>query len=215
MTSDKSLSEGNDPKLSALFRNVILSITGTYTLAAIFYADPFHFWQHALSELGTTRTLLGTPNWLGAVLFAFGMLITGRLLLMIAVHYQTHPTLSNHKVKSWFLYLASIGAFIAIFPNNKFHTIHSIGSSMMIGPIFLLEMTLLWEEKDLIGSWKCLWITLLLSSAVLTYALAFFINTPIKQSSQKICVIAMLLVLLRNTGLKVYLEEKILTQLRV
>ena len=72
-----------DQALSHLYLYVVISISSTYLLGALFYADKFNFWQHALSELGTTKTLTGTPNTISAYLVALGIFITGWLLLTV------------------------------------------------------------------------------------------------------------------------------------
>jgi hypothetical protein len=184
----------------------------TYILGGLFYADPFHFWQHAFSEFGINRTLQGSPNILSAVLFSLGMLITGRFILDIAFFYQSHPLISNHKAKMWLSFMASMGAFLVIFPNNLFHTLHSIGSAMIIGPFFILELIYLWEQKERIGARLVYWITFLLSASVLTYAVTFFANSPIKQVTQKICMIHMFLVLWQMPHYKLIAKETSLTQ---
>ncbi len=57
-----------DQALSHLYLYMVISISSTYLLGRLFYAVKFHFWQHAISELGTTRTLTGTPNTISAFL---------------------------------------------------------------------------------------------------------------------------------------------------
>jgi hypothetical protein len=185
--------------LANLFSALVLSITGTYGLGALFYADPFNFWEHALSELGTTVTLLGTPNYKAAVLVSLGMLITAWVLLKLATIHKQTPTLHYHTKKSLLLYTASIGALIAIFPNNLFHFMHSVGSGMMIGSIYILELILIEENDHHIGPLSPLAIVTLISLLVVVYTAAFFFDTPAKQPSQKLCVASLLLVLFNAT----------------
>ena len=182
-------------RLAKLYVILVTSIIGTYGLGALFYADPFIFWEHALSELGTTVTLLGTPNIIAAVLVSLGMLITARILLELAnIHHRT-PSFHYHTKKSLLLYTASTGALIAVFPNNLFHFMHSVGSAMMIGSIYILDLILI-EEKELhIGLINPIMVTLVISLLVVFYTASFFFDTPAKQPSQKLCVISLLLVL--------------------
>ena len=191
-----------DQQLSDLYRYVVISISLTYLLGAVFYADSFHFWQHALSELGTIRTLLGTPNLLSAFLVGLGMFITGWLLVEIARIYQNHPTIANHYPKSWLSFIAGIGSFVAIFPNDLFHVIHSVGIAMMIGPIFILELIMLWGMKSIVGPIKTYLIITALSASVLTYAAAFFHYNNIQQVSQKFCLFNLLVVLFQRSKFK-------------
>lgn len=201
-----------DQKLSHLYLYVVISISSTYLLGALFYADKFHFWQHALSELGTTRTLTGTPNTISAFLVALGMFTTGWLLLTIAGMYQAQSNLLNQHLKCFLLYIAGIGSFITIFPNDLFHVLHSIGSGMMIGPIFIIELLMLWERKLVIGITKVYSVSILLSVSILTYAAAFFRYHDIQQVAQKFCIFNLLLILYNRSKSKMALPGPILTQ---
>lgn len=186
-------------RLARLFRYLVINITGTYIFGAIFYADPFHFWEHALSELGTTFTLLGTPNLRSSVIITLGMFISGRLMLEIARSYRQSTTHQYPKIKSLLMYAASLGSFISIFPNNLYHTIHSIGSALIIGSIFLFDLILL---KEGIASQKpALAYTLvgILSLSVITYATTYFMGLPVKQATQKICVLNLLFILFQGS----------------
>jgi hypothetical protein len=215
MAVEGKSSQAAEHKLAILLRSIVLSISITYLLGALFYADPFNFWEHALSELGTTRTLLGTPNLKAAFFVSVGMIISGGLLFKAGRFTMSHIGFMNNKIKGWFLFAASLGAFIAVFPNNKFHTIHSIGSALMIGPIFLMEVIMLWERKSLLGSIKVNLIIILLAASVLTYAVAFFTDAVIKQASQKICVINLLLVLIEGSHYLHTIGEPSLTPYQV
>jgi len=201
-----------DQVLSRLYLYIVISISSTYVLGALFYADKFHFWQHALSELGTTRTLTGTPNTISAILVALGMSISGWLLLAIAGIYQTQSNVLNHRLKRILLSIAGIGSFIAIFPNDHFHVLHSIGTGMMIGPIFIIELLMLWERKLIIGLTKVYSLSILLSISVLTYAAAFFRYHDIQQVAQKFCIFNLLLILYNRSKSKMALPGPILTQ---
>jgi hypothetical protein len=200
-----------DQKLSRLYLYVVISISSTYLLGALFYADKFHFWQHALSELGTTRTLTGTPNTISAFLVALGMFTTGWLLLTIAGIYQAQSKVLKQPLKCFLLYIAGIGSFITIFPNDLFHVLHSVGCGMMIGPIFIIELLMLWERKLFIGIKKVYSVSILLSVSVLTYAAAFFRFHDIQQIAQKFCIFNLLVILYNRSKLKMALPEPFLT----
>jgi hypothetical membrane protein len=122
-----------DQALSHHYLYMVISIPSTYLLGRLFYADKFHFWQHALSELGRTRTLTGTPNTISAILVALGMFITGWLLLTIAGIYQNQSNFMNHRLKNILLNIAGTRSLITIFLNDLFFVLHSIGSGLIIG----------------------------------------------------------------------------------
>lgn len=99
------------------------------------------------------------------------------------------------------MYTASLGSFISIFPNNLFHTIHSIGSGLLIGSIFFFDLTLLWES---VGTHKALvtaFLVGILSLSVLAYAVTYFLGLPIKQATQKICIINLVWIFLESSRL--------------
>lgn len=201
MTTDNKEVKFVNMRRVRLFQYLVINLIGTYILGAIFYADPFHFWDHALSELGTTFTLLGTPNLTSSLIITLGMFINGRLMLEIARTFHQDPKPLYANFKSALMYLASLGSFITIVPNNLFHNIHTIGSALSIGSIFLFDLILL---KEGLVSQKPLLVYILigiLSLSVLSYAITYFMGLPIKQATQKICVINLLLILFQGSCL--------------
>lgn len=185
-----------DRRLTRLVRSLVINIISTYMLAAIFYADPFRFWEHALSELGTTITLLGTPNLISSLIITLGMFINGRLMLEVARLYRIQDSIAHSNYKSSLMYAASLGSFINIVPNNLYHTIHTVGSAITIGSLFLFDLLLLQEclrdHKPILVYLACG--TLCLS--VFSYAVTYFLGLPIKQATQKVSVINLLLILI-------------------
>jgi hypothetical protein len=191
--------DNQELKLRRLYLGVVLSVILMYFLGALFYADPFYIWQHALSELGTTKTLLGTPNMPSALIVTTGMFITGRLLLEAARVYRNNDTFSNRQIKSNLLYSASLGAFIAISPNDLMHTTHTIGSALLVGGTFLLSMIMVWDSRVYYNPDIISLVMILLSISVLFYALTYFSGLAIKQAAQKICLISILFVFYKRS----------------
>ena len=211
MSTTKQPADYVDLKLARLFRYLAINIIGTYLLGAVFYADAFHFWEHAFSELGTTITLLGTPNLTSSLIMTTGMFINGRLMLEIARIYRLDSTQPHAQVKSGLMYIASLGAFISIFPNNLYHTLHSYGSAFSIGSIFFFDLILL--KEGLASQKKSLFAFLigLLSLSVFSYAIPYFLELPIKQATQKICIINLLLVLIQGSPQPIQLASPLAT----
>ena len=185
--------------LRQTYRWIVLNIIIIYLLGALFYADPFHIWQHALSEVGTTKTLLGTPNLPSAVIVMSGMFITGRLLLGAARVYHNNDFYHGRYLKSGFLYIASLGAFISIAPNNILHLQHTIGSAMLIGSIFLLNLVMAWEYRTQYDPVKINLVMLSLGMTIIAYVVTYFSGLEIKQTAQKICLANLLLVLYQRS----------------
>lgn len=199
MPAPKKPPELLDLKLARLFRYLAINVIATYLLGAIFYADDFHFWEHAFSELGTTITLNNTPNLASSLIMTTGMFINGRLMLEVARTYQKDPYQPQSQVKSTLMYIASFGAFISIFPNNLFHTIHSLGSAFCIGSIFFFDLLLLWEGLAFQKTTLIYFLIGLLSLSVFSYAIPYFLALPIKQATQKICILNLLLILVQGS----------------
>jgi hypothetical protein len=97
-----------DRKLARLFRCKAVIIILTYLLGAACYADPFHSWQHVLSEPGTTLTQLGRFNLASEIIIIVGIFINGLLLLETA------------------------GISITSFSNNLLHFTQSKDSALMV-----------------------------------------------------------------------------------
>jgi hypothetical membrane protein len=194
--------DGPEQQLRRIYRSVVFCIILMYFFGAIFYADPFHFWQHALSELGTTKTLLGTPNLTSALIITTGMFITGRLLLEAARVYRYNDFYTAHIIKSGLLYISSLGAFIAISPNDLMHTIHTIGSAFLVGGIFLVSMLMVWDSRAYYSKGVIYLIMILLGIAVLLYAVTYFSGSDVKQVTQKICLISLLIILFQRSRIR-------------
>jgi hypothetical protein len=210
MTSTHPLTS-DDQKLRELFRRIEVFIFLTFTLGAVFYADRFHIWEHALSEISTTRTLQGTPNLLSTAIISLGMILVNAHLLEIAALYRKNADFPHHQVKSILMYMAGMGSLLSIFPNNHFHLIHSIGSGMLIGPFYIINLLFLWERKqEMPRLWWCL-LTLILSITVLWYAGTFFMNMDIKQIAQKFCVVSILFILHQRASSPIEIPESHLT----
>jgi len=83
---------------------------------------------------------------------------------------------------------------------------------MMIGPIFIIELVMLWERKLVIGITKIYSVSILLSVSVLTYAAAFFRYHDIQQVVQKLCIFNLLAVLYKRSKLKTALSGQNFSQ---
>jgi hypothetical protein len=196
-----------DEKLKRLYRWLEWTIILMYLGGALFYADPFHFWQHALSEIGTTRTLLGTPNLASSLIVTTGLFIIGRLLLEVARVYRNNKVYSKRIIKSNLAYCASLGAFISISPNDLLHSIHTFGSATLIGGTFLLTMIMIWDYQDHYGSNKAYLVMAVLTISVIAYAITYFSGLEIKQAVQKICLINMLLTIYQRTRISLNIKS--------
>jgi hypothetical protein len=176
-----------------------------YLLGSLFYADPLHFWQHARSEIRITKTLLGTPNLPSALIVMTGMFIAVRLLLEAARVYRDDNCYPNRPLKIGFLYTTSLRAFFSISPVNLLHLIHTIGSAMLTGGVFLLTLAMAWEFRILYDSVKIYLVMISLGFTVLAYTVTYFNGLEIKLAIQKIYLAYLSLILYQRSRISPYL----------
>ena len=201
--------------LRRIYRWIVLDILTMYLVGAFLYADPFHFWSHALSEIGTTKTLLGTPNMPSALIVMSGMFVAARMLLKAARIYLRNNIYPNQYRKAGLLYIASLGAFISISPNDLFHLIHTIGSALLIGSVFLITLLMVWECREIIDPRMAYSIMSSLGITILAYTVTYFSDLEIKQAPQKLCLANLLIVLYQRSRISPYLETLIHSEIHM
>jgi len=195
--SDRTYRPSYDPEISKLFFAMCLIIPASIILALLLYAEPFHLWHNAFSQLGETVTASGVPNVASRLVFSAGWIACGIVMLMIAARYGRNRALRLRALKGWLALLGGIGFFIAITPNDLNHLLHSIGMGIGVGVMYFFAILLLFELRPRISRWVFLANVTLLHAVVLTYAVAFFANSDHKQLAQKLCILGLLLVMER------------------
>jgi len=190
-----------DHTISALFHLLFLVLIATLVLSILFYPEPFLFWQHAFSDLGDTISMHGYNNSVSRRIYTTGMIAESLILFKIAFQYKSNPYFRNQTIKHWLAVLGGFGFLISNLPNSRYHTLHSIGTGMVVGALYFFIMFYLFEQKDHISAWHLYTNTALLQLGVFPYAAAFFVNSPHKQSLQKTCIVGIFLVLLNAVSL--------------
>jgi len=186
-----------DHKISALFYFLFLILVTSLGLAIVYYAEPFLFWEHAFSDLGNVITLHGNSNPLSRSIFSIGLIIESIIMFKIGAYYAGNPHFRNHRIKHWLAYLGAIGFLISIYPNDRYHVIHSVGVGMVIGALYLFTMIFHFELKPVV-SLKVFYIDMfLVQMTIFPYAVAFFADSVHKQSLQKFCILGVFFALLR------------------
>lgn len=195
MKKNGQLLPSYDHEISKLFLLIGLIIVVTLIVALFFYQDPFQLWQTAFSELGTTTTPQGRPNWASRFVFSAGFGACGVTMFNISWHYEKNHSLRNHTFKRWLAFLGSIGFFVAITPNDINHFVHSLGMGIVVGVIYFFGVIFLLELKSQVSGMLFFTNMTILQMTVLSYAVAFFTNSVYKQSAQKLCIVGLLLVI--------------------
>ncbi len=197
MTSDRSYRPSYDPEISKFFFAMCLIIPVSIILALLLYAEPFHLWRNAFSQLGETVTVSGARNVAARLVFSAGWIACGSVMLMIARRYLRNRELRFRAIKGVLALFGGIGFFLAITPNDLNHLLHSIGMGMGVGVMYFFAVILLFELRPRISRWVFFANITLLHAVVLTYAAAFFADSDHKQLAQKFCILGLLLVMER------------------
>jgi hypothetical protein len=190
-----------DRSISGWFFLVCFVLAASLGLAVVFYPDPFSFWVHPLSNMGTTVSRTGQPNTVPRLIFSVGMIIESFIMLQIGAHYAGERSFRNQSVKRSLALLGAVGFLVSIFPNDLFHDIHSLGVGTVVGVMYFVSLIFLYELKDHLPTWLLYVYVSLLQVSVFPYAVAFFANWPTKQSYQKICIIGVFYVLLKSVSI--------------
>jgi hypothetical protein len=189
-----------DHDTSTLFYLLFFVLFATFGTAVLFYQETFLFWELPFSELGNTVTLLGNRNDVSRLIFSIGMLVESGIMLQIWAHYSEESKFRNRGIKHGLAFLGSIGFLISIFPNDRFHVIHSTGVGIVVGILNFFAIIYLFELKDRLPSRQFFSDAILLQMAVFPYAVSFFADWASKQSYQKICMMGIFYVLLKTVS---------------
>lgn len=183
--------------VSKLFFLVFFILFITLGLAIAFYAEPFHFWQNAFSDLGNLVTPLGLPNTVSRLIFSLGMIAESFIMLAVRAQYSGGLAFRNHRIKSWLALLGAVGFLVSILPNDRFHGIHSFGVGSVVASLYFFALLFHLELRTYIPARQFFLDITLLQLAVFPYAVSFFADWASKQSYQKICIMGVFYVLLK------------------
>ena len=186
-----------------LFGATIITSFGCAILA---FGEPFLFFEHAFSDLGRIRTMDGSGNAKSFLIFAAGLSICTILMLILSIRYfsASPHSIRHRKLKGFFSALASIGILIAIFPHDIFHGLHVAGSAAMVGSLWMIANLHLDDIRFRGETRMAVAGHAVLQGTVVTYAMLYFIDSPLKQVAQKFAVMGLILVLSFVTN---YLES--------
>jgi hypothetical membrane protein len=173
----------------------------TFSIAIFLYGEPFHFWQDALSDLGCTVTRMGNPNRASRWVFAIGMIIESLILMGIQNEYATGQQFRNQRIKRSLALFGAGGFIVAVLPNDHYHTLHSIGTGVVVGALYFFAMIYHFELSRRLTRVKFVLDLILLQVSVFPYAVSFFWDWTSKQAFQKLCIIGVFYILLRSVSI--------------
>jgi hypothetical protein len=135
------------------------------------------------------------PKSTSMLIYALGMLVEAGIMFRVSALFARSKTLSRSSLKSVLGLLASAGFLVSVFPNDLYHTLHSIGVGLVLGSLYFFTMIFHLELKDDISMTVFVFNIALLQVAVFSYATAFFLNTDAKLSLQKFCLLGVVFTL--------------------
>ncbi|MEJ2758404.1 MAG: hypothetical protein P8046_07995 [Anaerolineales bacterium] len=98
-THPNSQSPSYDHTISAYFYLLIVEMVVTLAVAVVLYGEPFHFWEYAFSDLGSTATWSGKVNAPSRLVFTLGILAAGWIMLRIWAAFMGEPQFRNQTAK--------------------------------------------------------------------------------------------------------------------
>jgi hypothetical protein len=202
-------------KISNLFSFLVIIIIGTFCLGMLTFGEPFLFWKYPFSDLGSTVTQNGMSNRYSCFILVLGMFLSGYLLWKISVCFKEDPAIIHYQLKRYLCISAGIGCFVFVFPHNINNDIHMIGAAIMVASFWALAALLLLEARKHIPTEKFILQQSILQGTVLTYAVTYVMDSPIKNIAQKFAILGLMIVLkIATSTVKTFELSRIFTFLR-
>lgn len=177
------------------FRKLLLTDLSVIILCIIFYGGRFDFWNDAFSYFGTTVTPAGYPNISSMLIFMSGLAASSIFCFKISRSFFPLQQVPHARLKHHLFKFTGIGYLIMMMPCNLYNTIHSIGSALVFGTLWLLAVLLLTEMKHPLKPFRYYLSQLLLQGTILPYAYTYVTKAVIDQVFQKFAVIGLILTL--------------------
>ncbi|MBC8452352.1 MAG: hypothetical protein H8D65_00685 [Spirochaetes bacterium] len=170
---------------------LISTLVLLWFLAMIFFAEPYKFWQFAISALGSTLTPNGSPNGISVCLFIGSMAAAFSIMWRLAGFYRFMQT-ANYKIYAFLYYMGSFGAVVICYPSNVSKPIHSIGGALIVFSHVFITLTHIMAQKKIVPKRRFILRIVMLAVPVLIYAFVWLIWVPaIVQFFQKTAFIAL------------------------
>ncbi len=181
-------------KINRLFKKLLWTDLTTLALCMFLYAGRFHFWEDPFSLLGASATPDGCPNTLSMLFFMAGLVMSCCFAWQMSAVFRMMPFVPNARLKSHLLRMTGIGFILMTVPCDRYNGIHSTGSALVFGTLWLFTVLLLQEAKKSLHN-RYLLFQFLLQGTILPYAITYIAGAASKQVFQKIAVAGLTVVL--------------------
>lgn len=189
--------EGKNRGVILTYTRLLIGVSVLMILAGILtFRGGFRFWDDALSYLGATTNTKGLPNPLSPLFFDSGLLVSAFLCWRISSALKNVQLVNKTENKILLLRIAATGYLLMITPCDLLNDVHMVGSILVFGSFWLLEVQMILEVRKRNGFLYALILQLILQGTILPYAYSYMIlRTSVKQFWQKIAVFGLLLIL--------------------
>jgi len=123
------------------------------------------------------------------------MVISGIVFFMIGWQFLKDENLVHHQLKFALSLMGGTGCFVFIFPHNINDNIHMIGAALFVAAVWALGTLFLIESRKTGTRERTVLLQTILQGTVITYAVCYFTDLPIKNIAQKFAVIGLIIVL--------------------
>ena len=181
----------NDTISLKLMLWLLLSVSVTYSLAAVFYPERFTFTYHAFSHLGKIWTSSGFENIPSFIITGVGMLACAWVMFRMAGTHTRLKPVPNSRFYAVFSGISSLGFVMMVFPCDvpEIRFLHVLGSAFVFGGLYFLLVLRLVAIRVFLGIIFTLIIFLIFNAFVFTYFWKWFIKSPVNPLYQKLALI--------------------------
>jgi len=114
---------------------------------------------------------------------------------MIGWQFLKDENLVHHQLKFALSLMGGTGCFVFIFPHNINDNIHMIGAALFVAAVWALGTLFLIESRKTGTRERTVLLQTILQGTVITYAVCYFTDLPIKNIVQKFAVFGLIIVL--------------------
>ena len=180
--------ESDYKKYRTWFTLFLVFLLAGFLIGALAYNGQFNLYRDPFSDLGASETPEGKDNHASMAIFVVNMAITAIIFSRIAVMFARDATVPFRGFRVLFSITAAMGACIATFPNNIFLAQHQLGAGFLVGSLWMHANFFIADASRATSKMHGFFLQLLLQSTVLTYAVAFVVQAPNRDTIQKFAI---------------------------
>lgn len=192
------------PLITRYISTVILVILVGLCIAMGTYQGKFLFWKSPVCSLGTIYANHKQFNIISLLFFDFTMMLSSYLMMKVGYSFSSDIPFQHKRLKQILSFTCSIGFLLIIAPYTVLHTIHIIGGTFVIGPLWGLALLFSIEVRPHISTSAFLFYQLILQGSILSYAIMYSMGIPTDNAAQKFGIASLMIVLwfATRTGLQ-------------